>query len=266
MSTAGFGRAIRLLAIVGLVGFGCLFGAGAAQAGGPTSVLLVSPSQQRATALYYSDPEYDQLFNLLDGADPGPNSAGATSPPTGISGEYVTVTWLIHDVSIWRVDRIMLPLGDGEPWIVTEQSAGGPLSLDGMYPGEAGNDTAVWHLSPDPEALTGLLAGLGLTGTVVRPLAGSPAAETVAAEPVLASVAPQAVNSETNQVDSAARAAGPWWWLIGGLCAGVFLTGVAVRYLPVVRRSIGGDHDAGADPAARAEPERMMQLPTEISR
>jgi hypothetical protein len=65
-------------------------------------------------------------------------------------------------VSVWRIDRNFLGASDG-PWIATQLSMDGDAGT-GMYPGQAGNDTAVTHRSPDPVALQNLLSSLGLVG------------------------------------------------------------------------------------------------------
>jgi hypothetical protein len=37
------------------------------------------------------------------------------------SGAGFTITWLIHDVAVWRVDQFATPT-DGNPWILTKIS------------------------------------------------------------------------------------------------------------------------------------------------
>ena len=46
--------------------------AGLAYAGGPTSVLIASPTAQRAAGLYYTESRYEELAQAIGG--------GATSP------------------------------------------------------------------------------------------------------------------------------------------------------------------------------------------
>ena len=71
-----------------------------------------------ATAsLYYTDPEYDALSELV-----GVTRDEGTVDRSGLgheNGPGVTVTWLIHDVTPWRVDHIYLE-GKGAPWIATQ--------------------------------------------------------------------------------------------------------------------------------------------------
>ena len=225
-------RLLRVFAVVGLLAASLMLGTGAAQAGGPTSALLVSPGHQRAAAVYYSDPEYDRLSTLLGGYEPVPDSTaqdGTTPsrPDSNAVGHYVTVTWLIHDVSIWRIDRIVLTSGD-EPWIITEMHDG--LSGTGMGPGETGDETAIWHRSPDPAALNTLLTGLGLLGST-PPVVDGVVAAAAEQQPVAGPV-------QAAAVDSAARAASPWWWVLAGLAVGALLTAVLIRYVPGIREKV----------------------------
>src|SRR6185295_20040617 len=75
------------------------------------------------------------------------------------SGAGVTLTWLIHDVSAWRVDRVYLA-ADGGPLISTQ------MNLDG---GDPWAQPPLWHRAgANAKALTSLLNRLG-----VGPLAGS---------------------------------------------------------------------------------------------
>jgi hypothetical protein len=122
-------------------------------------VLLASPDADAASGLYYTDPDYDRLQTLLGGPD---LPAGAPQPPGATGSPYVTATWLIHDIYVWRMDRIFLA-GD-DVWVVSETSGdGGPLTGDGMYPGQTGGAGAVWHRPTDPAALATLLIAHGLT-------------------------------------------------------------------------------------------------------
>ena len=187
--------------------------AGPAAAGGPTSVLLASPYTDSAAALYYADNDYAELQRLLGGPDLPTGTTG--EPPASVAGApYVTATWLIHDVSVWRIDRIFLH--DGDLWIVTETSSGeGTLTGDGMYPGEPGDSSAVWHLPADPAALTGLLAARDLV-----PATSDAGGRSTASAELLA--------APTSQ-PAPVPAAGGWWWAIGGLVVGFAAGGAVVR-------------------------------------
>ena len=91
-----------------------------AVAGGPTSAILSIPGAGSTASLYYTDPEYDELANLVGVAEPS-GSFGGKESGSHEFGPGVTVTWLVHDVEPWRVDRIYLGGKDG-PWISTQVS------------------------------------------------------------------------------------------------------------------------------------------------
>lgn len=238
--------ATRLLAIaVTTIAVGLALPAVAA-AGGPTSVLLASPSSGSATALYHTDDDYGRLQALLGGPDlpeeadpvaeqnPGPDVAASA---------YVTATWLIHDVSAWRIDRIYLP-GD-EVWLLSVVSVGGaPPAPEGLYPGEPGSAAAVWHRPTDPAALRTLLAAHGLTPGSARAIPGASAA--AAAEPAAA----DAAAPPTGPTTAAVADRSGWLWGIGGIVAGV-LIGVLVARATSGRQASPA---AGTDPPGSVPP------------
>ena len=245
MSAPVFARVVRLIMVTVPLGASLLLSAGTGWAGGPTSALLVAPGVERAAAVYYSDPEYQQLETLL--AEPAVSDAPVELPADG-SG-YITVTWLIHDVSIWRIDRIYLA-ANGEHLIATQLMDGTNGNGAGMYPGELGDDTAIKHRAGDPAGLQSLMDKLGLTGSAQ---AGS------------ADVALQEASGpiDAAPIDAAAASAVPTnpaatapWWILAGLALGIGVTAAAVRYLPAIRRRLIAE-PAGADD----EPVRMTRLP-----
>jgi hypothetical protein len=212
--------------------------AGPSTAGGPTSVLLVAPSEGRTASLYNGSPEYQELAGYVGAFD---TSNGAAEPPAGVSengpagaedssGPGVTITWLIHDVSIWRVDRVFLD-AKGGPWIATQSS------MDGA---EVFSKPASWHLAKNGKALAGLLDRLGVgtvgpagtsgRGTGAQPLAQAPTAA-----------------AESNAIAPATSNGRPWpdGWIYGlvGLVLGSALTLAAVRWFPWVRRTAPGAGD-----------------------
>ena len=94
---------------------------GPAYAGGPTSVLLSVPGEGRTASLYYTDDAYEELADLVGAYDgTGTVDGSGRSHETGTG---VTLTWLIHDVTPWRVDRVYLQ-GDGAPWIASQVMEG----------------------------------------------------------------------------------------------------------------------------------------------
>jgi hypothetical protein len=163
----------------------------------------------------------------------------------------VTATWLIHDVSIWRIDRIFLIGGD--VWVVSEMSgASGPLTADGMYPGETGTAAATWHRPSDPAALTALLTAHGLipgsarTGSAGAPLTDAPV-------------------DRTGAPSSPSPTATSWLVGLGGLAAGLLLGGAVVRASMVrsaARSGPGAGPEAGPDsnPGPGPEPVRMLPI------
>ena len=235
-------RVVRIVLVMLLLGIGSLLSTGTAMAGGPTSALLVSPGGEVATGLYYSDQEYGMLQELL--AEP---PTGATSAATGVSetaSDYITVTWLIHDVTVWRIDRVFLP-AKGEPLIVTQDVWDTSGDATGMFPGQNGNASARHHRSPDPAALTSLLEELGL----INPGPSSPVAEFV----------PAAADSAGPASDNPAPAAA--WWLLGGLVGGIAVCTLTVRYVPAVRRQVLARAPATEPDRPGDEPVRMDKLP-----
>jgi len=238
----------RLIAVLAGVVTLVLAAPATAGAGGPTSVLLASPYADAATGLYYSDADYDRLQSLLGGPD---LPAGTTRPAAAAASPYVTATWLIHDVSIWRIDRIFLIGGD--VWVVSEMSgASGPLTADGMYPGETGTAAATWHRPSDPAALTALLTAHGLipgsarTGSAGAPLTDAPV-------------------DRTGAPSSPSPTATSWLVGLGGLAAGLLLGGAVDRASMVrsaARSGPGAGPEAGPDsnPGPGPEPVRMLPI------
>ncbi|MEV0176705.1 hypothetical protein AB0I00_37045 [Streptomyces sp. NPDC050803] len=190
------------------------WGAAPASAGGPTSALLVSPESGRTTGLYYSDREYGQLDSLLQAGTLG-------KPPEDARAErQISVTWLIHDTSPWRIDRIY-PVTDGtDVWVhqtmnITEPTKGS------------------WYRVPQPDRLRALLTDLDMLGKVAPGDVSSPFSLREVYETAAdAAVAPGAAQS-TEPADTAAPApreqasgAGDrtdWWWALPGAAAGAAL-------------------------------------------
>ncbi|MGH3861799.1 hypothetical protein [Actinokineospora sp.] len=187
---------LTLLTVIGLL----FLSAGPAAAGGPTSVVLTMPENQRATALYHTDSTYI----LLDGA----LSGGAAAAPYE-SNSYVTATWLIHDVDVWRTDRIYL-------------TSAGPVieSRTVRADGQGIWDVpASWHTSSSPKELMALLDSLKLTS-------GPASAQIADAAKAAPAPAPAPVEPVADV---------RWEWGIGGLIAGVLLTVAAVLVRPRLR-------------------------------
>ena len=185
---------------------------GPAAAGGPTSALLSVPGEGATASLYYTDPEYDALADLVGISSP--TGTGKEGPP-GFgheNGPGVTVTWLIHDVMPWRVDRIYLE-GKGAPWIATQVTNGDGAIWD---------SPVVWAQPASPGALVALLDRLGV-GEASRE-AG--AFNGVAGAPTSPETVPVRVTEETPADASPFAGIG---WGLGGLAAGIVLTVLWVR-------------------------------------
>jgi hypothetical protein len=182
-----------------------------ASAGGPTSVLLVSPARQATASLYHSDEAYERLTKLL-GDNPQADPA-APDLSGGPGSDAINVTWLIHDVQIWRVDRIFTDAKDG-PWISTTLVPDG----NSQFP-----DKGALHRASDPKELIALLSALRLLGSEPVPAIQGPkpaAAEAPAVQPTAAPVSRQPADLN-------------WLWLVIGVAAGATLV---VGFRPLARR------------------------------
>ncbi|MDF1602149.1 hypothetical protein PZ894_01165 [Nocardioides sp. YIM 152315] len=190
-----------------------------ASAGGPTSALLSVPGEGRTASVYYTDPEYDRLADLV-----GANGGTGPADPSGRtheSGPGVTVTWLIHDVQPWRIDRVYLD-AEGGPWISTQV-------MDGET-GSIWDSPVVWHRAASGKELSLLLDRLLTDRT-------APAPAPVRAEP------PTSAPAAASSAGSSAPVDGVWWGL-GGLAAGVLLTVAWLRLRPTREDEPEPDPDA----------------------
>jgi hypothetical protein len=175
-------------------------------------VLLVSPARQATASLYTTDEAYQRLARLV-GENPT-RDPGAPDLEGGPGSDAVNVTWLVHDVQVWRVDRIFTD-AKGGPWIETLISPDGRLTFD--QPGAV-------HRSSDAKELIALLTALKLLGSSAVPAEKGPAAPAVQ-EAVNAPVAPVANTREVADLN--------WLWLVIGTAAGATL---AIGFRPLVRR------------------------------
>lgn len=181
---------------------------GPASAGGPTSVLLSVPGEGRTASLYHTDDAYVELADLV-GAFGGSGTVDG-SGRSHETGGAVTLTWLVHDVMTWRVDRVYLH-GDGAPWIASQVMEGDAESV--------WDSPVVWHQPANGKELIQLLnsLGVGQTGPAAEP--ASPV-DSGAAAP--ASVEPAATPTPTDDT-SGTSARDRAWWGLGGLAGGVLL-------------------------------------------
>ncbi|QNE22411.1 hypothetical protein F1D05_36585 [Kribbella qitaiheensis] len=178
-----------------------------ASAGGPTSVLLSAPP--RVVAFGYEDTLYNQLLKFV--GEPLPAKGDAESHQ---AGQFVRATWLIHDMSVWRLD-IIYPDAPGGPWIATTVSTDGSGRL---------SDTPVWHRADEPAALAKLLGSLNLMGQSDGGPTGIPDMSQPTPTPQQAPV--------VQTVESDAGALSGWRWMIPGIALGAVATFLVLRYLP----------------------------------
>lgn len=204
--------------------------AGPASAGGPTSVLLVVPGTGQTASLYTGDADYEALAASV-GAFEASGVAG-TVDPSGTSHEHgtgVTLTWLIHDVEVWRVDRVYVG-ADGGPWISTQSVAGGS--------GTIWDSPVVWHTAARGKELAALLDRLGVSP-------GSPAGDSGAVTPrngaerdvdtdisASAAAAHESKQTASQEADIGTPSTGGLVWGLAGLTLGVALTMAGTRLLP----------------------------------
>lgn len=188
-----------------------------AVAGGPTSVLLTNPGAETAAGLYYSDPRYAELEGLLHGADAAVESS-ASGPG---AAPALTLTWLIHDVTIWRVDRLALD-GSGEAWVSTTSEWDGQ-GLEAT--------SGAWHRLQDGDRIRQIVASIGLLGGDPDPqAAASSATAREAADDAGAAgaaPAPPVVREETRWFSLTG-----WRWAVPGLLLGLLVAGFARRRRP----------------------------------
>lgn len=214
----------RLAAVAGVLAaaVGLTLGsAGSASAGGPTSVLIVSPGSGETASLYYSDKRYGELERHL-GA-PGSWSAEKPAAPDMVLGAQINVTWMVHDVSPWRVDRVHLAGGSKDVWIHTAEN------LDRSTNG-------AWHRAEHPTELRDLLDGLGVTGESsgggsavdYPPPWDMYGTDTEAGAEVGAGGAATTDAADPSPAAASAQRPGlgdgtDWWWALPGLAAGAVL-------------------------------------------
>jgi hypothetical protein len=195
-----------------------------ARAGGPTSVILSAPPY--VTAVGYDDQRYADLQSLtqLEG-----NAAPDAAPDAAShqSGTFVRATWLIHDMSVWRID-IIYPDAPGGPWIATSDAL-----ATGKMPAKP-----TWHQATDKAALLKLLGDLKLLHnstfyngptTLDNEAAPPPDGATPEPEPVQ-----QPAPTAQAQVDESGFFTG-WRWILPGLLVGAGIALAAVRFLPARR-------------------------------
>ncbi|MFJ2159621.1 hypothetical protein [Streptomyces sp. NPDC087856] len=218
-----------------------VWGASDAAAGGPTSVVVTSPESGQAKALYYSDQQYGELQQLL-----GPEGKGTRDKPPEADlahARQINVTWLAHDISPWRIDRVF-PV-DSKPqavWIHTAANVSTNTNLNGY-----------WHRAGHPAQLRALFKQLDVMGKYTgEGYAGIFPTPWQSGES--ATAAPDTnTDTATTTVRVAAQAKGDgtdWWWAIPGAGAGAVL---ALALRPFAARLPLGRWRRGREPGPRQE-------------
>lgn len=199
-----------------------------ASAGGPTSVLLTSPSSGEAAALTRSDARYRSLEELLGPEDAGGERERPASLDSAVGARQINVTWMAFDLRPARTDRVFPGEDPDTVWIHT--ATGVPDTYRGL-----------WHRAAEPERLVALFDDLGLTGPSStekggpalfpetwedKGLFGQEDEQATASEkkdgPGSASVSPPEASGASTLLDH-------WWWAIPGLAVGSASTLVALR-------------------------------------
>ena len=153
--------------------------AGLAHAGGPTSVLISSPTVHRAAGLYYTETRYEELVQAVGGGPDQPSSSFSQPSSVDLDDEMVVrLTWMIHDVSVWRIDGIYITQSDGI-WIST-------LIDQGTGNGNLRDRPGRWHRPQNDAALLAVLTSAGILTSSAAPKGdsspqASPAATTAVA-------------------------------------------------------------------------------------
>jgi hypothetical protein len=195
--------------------------AGPASAGGPTSVLLAESATGKAASFYYTNADYEALSDLVGINLPVETATEEKAGGSRDVGGGVTMTWLIHDVAVWRVDRVYVG-AKGGPWIATQSD---------MNPsGNVYDSPVTWHRATDGPALVAFLYrhGFGGAPTATAGAAGAPI-------PDFAPVTPEPAQ-RTSQPASPTPTWGGWAWGLAGLALGVALAIAAPRVLARARR------------------------------
>jgi hypothetical protein len=182
-----------LVTVLAAVGWAAL--AAPAHAGGPTSVLMVNPATGRTNALYYTNKAYERLAN---GVGVFAADSGSDRKPPSVSDDFdgeIRLTWMIHDMSIWRIDRVHVTGHDGT-WIETL------LTVDG---GDVFSRPGRWHRAADHRLLMASLTAAGLLAGSQRAAGDSTSTMPSAAVPTVVQAAPTAVQTAPAPVVASSR-------------------------------------------------------------
>lgn len=228
-----------------------LLGAPPSAAGGPTSVLLVSPTSQRTASLYGTEKQYEFLGRLLAPEDSAFDGNREEAPEWARGDTFgerisdmVTVTWMFPGGRPWRVDELYTASPDTKDvWIHTD--------LD-VAKGTGASGEGIWHKAKQSEELRTLLQGLGVLGEA----SGSPEPGEPSSADALSGARADAVETAA---DARAGADAPdptdlARWAIPALALGLLLGSGGATLL--LRRAA-----AGTSPDRRGSPVRSCWMP-----
>ncbi|MFE9772540.1 hypothetical protein ACFYOV_12835 [Streptomyces sp. NPDC005931] len=207
-----------------------LCGASSASAGGPTSVLLANPESMATASLSSGDEEYGALERLLGRPGAGTRRKPPEAEPA--SARWITVTWMLHDVAPWRVDRVYPADRGNTVWIHTAADLEEPAN-------------GHWHRAEHPSELRALLKELGVLGgasdegSSAESSSGLYPAPWGAGETGSTAVGTPPSGARQKTTAAAVHDGTDWWWAIPGGAAGAALALVLrphVMRLPLTRR------------------------------
>ena len=88
----------------------------------------------RAAGLYYTETRYEELAQAVGGGVDQPSSSLSQPASVDLDDEMVVrLTWMIHDVSVWRIDGIYITQSDGI-WISTLIDQGAAMAISAIGP------------------------------------------------------------------------------------------------------------------------------------
>ncbi|GAB2587600.1 hypothetical protein [Kribbella endophytica] len=179
-----------------------------AQAGGPTSVLLSAPAIPKVAAAGYQDARYDALMNSVGMQaknHPGWEAEG--------NGRVIRATWLIHDMSVWRLDLIY-PDAQGGPWVASFESSTGTMP-----------EKPIWHPAADGQALMKVLGELGMLSQKGYEATDGATPETAVTDDATTTAAAATTSDGTDAFTG-------WRWALPGALVGAVLALAAVKFWP----------------------------------
>ncbi|MEV6106414.1 hypothetical protein AB0M28_17075 [Streptomyces sp. NPDC051940] len=183
-----------------------------AAAGGPTSVLVVNAGSGEAAGLYGSSADYQALDRAV-----GEAGKPAAQPRLDeLGGRRISLTWMLHDVKVWRVDQVYPDAGGGV--LVNRR-------LDSY-----GEQQTEWFHAADQQRVKEILGRLRVLGPDTGGSMSAP--DFPAFEP---EAAPAPTPDPAPAASSARSATDNWWWALAGLAAGPALAVGAARGLRRLR-------------------------------